>query len=145
MRIILRLFLLFTIIICFSCEKQWYTDLCTDCTTEEPVETDIEVKVDLDKSKYEASIIVRIYEGNLEDSVLFRSVYYNYNSSYLASQFTATINIKYTLTATYYIGSNVYITVDSATPRVRYTKYQCDNPCYYVYDRVVDLSLKYTK
>jgi hypothetical protein len=145
MRIILRLFLLFTVIFSFSCEKQGYTDLCPDCTSEEPKETDIELKVDLDKSKYGESIIVKIYEGNLEDSVLFRSIYYNYNSSYLASQFTATINKKYTLTATYYIGSNVYITVDSATPRVRYTRYQCDNPCYFVYDRIVDLRLKYTK
>jgi hypothetical protein len=55
------------------------------------------------------------------------------------------INKKYTATATYYKSDIKYVAVDSATPRVKYDKNQCDDPCYFVYDRVVDLRLKYTK
>jgi hypothetical protein len=53
-----------------------------------------------------------------------------------------TLNKKYTLTATYNIQDNTYVVVDSATPRVRFDKDKCDDPCYLVYDKKLDLSLK---
>jgi hypothetical protein len=72
-------------------------------------------------------------------------LYGSYSPSGTQAMIPVTINKKYTLTATYYIPGNYYITVNSVTPMVRYEKAQCDNPCYYVYDRIVDLRLKYTK
>jgi len=54
------------------------------------------------------------------------------------------INKKYTITATYFFGAK-YTAVNSVTPRVRYSKDQCDDPCYYVYDKTVNLKLKYLK
>jgi hypothetical protein len=88
---------------------------------------------------YEAQ--VEIWEGNLEDSILMGS----YTS--LSKTFTqqVTLNKKYTITATYYVSDSKYIAVDSATPRVKYEKAQCDDPCYYIYDKDCDLRLKYTK
>jgi len=53
------------------------------------------------------------------------------------------LNKKYTVTATYQIDGDTYIAVDSAFPRVKYTKEQCEDPCYFVYDRIVDLRIKY--
>lgn len=36
-----------------------------------------------------------------------------------------------------------YITTGAARPKVRYDETSCDEPCYYVYDNVIDLRLRY--
>jgi hypothetical protein len=95
----------------------------------------------MDPPYYGNSILINIYEGNLEDSVLYDS----FQASGTQATIPVTINKKYTVTATYYIPDNYYVAVDSATPRVKFDKTQCDDPCYFVYDKKIDLRLKYTK
>jgi hypothetical protein len=85
-------------------------------------------------------VIVNIYEGELEDSILYASL----TPMVTEYRYQVTLNKKYSITATYYIEGNKYIAVDSAVPRTRFTEDQCDDPCYFVYNRVVDLRLKYT-
>lgn len=139
MRTGIKILMVTAIIFCFSCEDQGLIIKCPDCLTEEPLKTNLEVKLDFATFGLETQI--RIYEGNLEDSVLYSS----YQTSGDHSSFPVTLNKKYTVTATYYIPDNYYIAVDSATPRVRFDKSKCDDPCYFVYDKDIDLRLKYTK
>jgi len=134
-----RILLFLFIVVLFSCEEHGLFVKCPDCTIEEPVNTWLEV--DLDISYSSVSTQINVYEGNLEDNILCAS----YHTSYTRTKIPVTINKKYTLTATYYIPGDYYITVDSATPRVRYDKEQCDDPCFFVYDKIIDLRLKYTK
>lgn len=139
MRIILKLFLLVILVLSFSCEEQGFFVKCADCTSEEPVNTNLEIKLDLSSNGYYT--LINIYEGNLEDSILYTSQ--QTNITYFLKVRVA-INKKYTVTATYFIPDNYYTAIDSATPRVKYEKDQCDDPCYFVYDKVIDLRLKYT-
>jgi len=139
MKITIRLFLFLILVICFSCEEQGIFIKCPDCTAEEPLKTDLEIKLDL--TFYSSATLIEVYEGNLEDSIQYSS-YSHYGTN---TTIPVTVNKKYTVTATYYKSGNSYIAVDSATPRVRYDKEQCDDPCYFVYDRMIDLRLKYTK
>jgi hypothetical protein len=134
-----KVILLLFIVVLFSCEEQGIFVKCPDCTKDEPVIIQLELKLDINHNG--GPTIIKVYEGNLEDSVLYSS----YSPSGTQAMIPVTINKKYTLTATYYIPGDYYITVDSATPRVRYDKEQCDDPCYYVYDKTIDLRLKYTK
>jgi hypothetical protein len=139
MKIIIQSFLFLILAICFSCEEQGLIVKCQDCTTEEPVNTDLDIKLDVSLSG--TATLITVYEGNLEDNVV-------YSSKYTSGSFTSvsvTLNKKFTVTATYSINSKTFIAVDSATPRVRFEKDQCDEPCYFVYDRICDLRLKYTK
>ena len=122
----------------FSCEEQGLVVNCTDCTTEEPINTKIYVK--LDAYSYAATRI-KVYEGNIEDSVIYSS----FSTSASWASIPVSINKKYTITATYFIPPNDYIAVDSATPKVKFEKEQCDDPCYYVYDKKCDLRLKHYK
>ena len=135
--------IIFLLILCtfFSCEESPLFINCPDCTEEEPLETDIEIK--LESRTDCANTLINVYEGNLEDSVIYTSFYTSSNNS--RTSVSVAINKKYTITATYFKTNNKYIAVDSATPRVKYDKEQCDNPCYMVYDRKCDLRLKYTK
>ena len=139
MRITLKLFLLVILVLSFSCEEQGFFVKCADCTSEEHVNTNLEIKLDLSSNGYYT--LINIYEGNLEDSILYTSQ--QTNITYFLKVSVA-INKKYTVTATYFIPDNYYTAIDSATPRVKYEKDQCDDPCYFVYDKVIDLRLKYT-
>jgi hypothetical protein len=125
---------------CFSCEKKGFPPVkCSDCLDSEPVTTNLIIK--LDYGTFGAPIAVKVYEGNLEDNILYKTT----QGSGTEYRVTVNLNKKYTVTASYIISGISYIAVDSATPRVRDEKEQCDNTCYFVYDNVVDLRLKYTK
>jgi hypothetical protein len=138
MQKILRIISLILLTICFSCEDQSFIVQCSDCIAEEPITA--ELYADLDPDYFYESL-VQIWEGNLEDSILVDS-YTVYSKTFTQE---VTINKKYTITATYYISNIRYIAVDSATPSVKYEKSQCEEPCFFIYDRKCDLRLKYTK
>jgi hypothetical protein len=138
MQKILRILFFLILVVPFSCEDQPYFVKCSDCTADEPVTANLEVNLDPDLF-YGA--FIQIWEGNLEDSILL-AIDTSFTSSYSRE---VTLNKQYTVTATYYLSNDRYIAVDSATPRIKYEKSQCDDPCYYVYDRICDLRLKYTR
>ncbi len=127
---------LIAIIICFSCEGDILTVDCNNCVEKEPDNALVKIKL----RTTSAPVILRIYEGNLEDGIL-NSTYETNGPDYSV---TTGLNKMYTFTATYNIDSKTYIAVSSTIPRVKYDKTQCDNPCYFIYDNVVDLRLKYT-
>ena len=137
MQRIARIISFLILIFIFSCEDQAFIVQCSDCTTEEPVTADLDADLDPD---YYYACLVQIWEGNLEDSILFVS-YPAYKNTFT---WNVTINKKYTLTATYNVSNDKYIAVDSATPRVKYEKSQCNDPCFFLYDKKCDLRLKYT-
>lgn len=140
MKLTRKIYLLILLVVCFSCEDQGLIVKCPDCLEEEPFKTTLELKLNTDKYRY-VSALITVYEGNIEDNIVFDT----FVSKYLNETVTVFLNKKYTVTATYFISSETYVAVDSATPKVRYEKSQCDNPCYFVYDKVLDLRLKYTK
>lgn len=135
----IKILLLLTFVFCFSCEEQGLYVKCGDCTADEPLKTNLEVKTDLGNHGYET--VINVYEGNLEDSVIYAS----YKTTGTSTTISVTLNKKYTVTATYYIPDDYYVAIDSATPKVKYEKTQCDDPCYFVYDKIIDLRLKYTR
>jgi len=131
------LLIFFSII--FSCEDKGLIIICKDCFSEEPTSVNLEVKVDIENITNQVEISV--YEGNLEDDIIYK----RFSTSSASTEIPVSLNKKYTLTATYFLPGRSYTTVDSATPKVRYDKEQCDDPCYFVYDKTIDLRLKYTK
>jgi hypothetical protein len=140
-----KILFLIVLVISFSCEDQIFLVneriilvKCAECTAEEPLKAKLEIRIDLNNSGNPTSI--NVYEGNLSDSILVAT----YNAHGTGIPVSVLMNKKYTLTATYNIRDAVYIAVDSATPRTVYDKNQCNAPCYYVYDNVVDLRLKRT-
>jgi len=130
------MFLLFSVL--FSCEDigKYFVN-CAECSQDEPQQASLKIKLDTGYGQ----ITVNVFEGYLEDSLLFST----YVTSSKDVQISVPVNETFTLTAKYHINNRDYYTVNSVTPRVEYEKDQCDNPCYYVYDKVVDLRLKYTK
>jgi hypothetical protein len=138
MKILSKIILATIILFCFSCEDQGLIVKCADCMSDEPVDVVLDIKLDSNHSSNET--IVNVYEGNIEDSVLYRTL-----KTISSPSIKVTLNKKYTVTATYKEQNDFYVAIDSATPRVRFEKSQCDKPCYFVYDKVLDLRIKYTR
>jgi hypothetical protein len=146
MKTVVSCFLFIMLIIVFSCEKGFFIN-CSECLTEEPVNTQLKIKLSSYLGIYAYSVIVNIYEGNIENNVLVQS-WQSYNNGFvLPSMYLShkvQLNKKYTVTATYfYYDGKTYMTIDSATPGVQYDKSLCKAPCYYIYDKILNLMLKY--
>lgn len=139
MRIAIKIFLGIIFIFCLACKDQGVIIKCPDCVAEEPLKTILDVNLDSSYSGYVT--IIKVYEGNIEDSIIYDS----FNTTSSNTKISVTLNKKYTVSATYHVSDNYYVAIDSATPRVKFEKSQCDNPCYFIYDKNIDLRLKYTK
>ena len=124
------------LIICFSCENKGWIVNCPDCFTTKPEKVDLKIKVDAGKTQ----VSIKVYEGKLEDSILIDSRNEWFDFIYPNASF----DVEYTVTATYIIDGKTYVAVSSATPRVTYKENECEEPCYYIYDNILNLRLKYT-
>lgn len=125
----------------FSCEGNGTYPLfndCNDCFSEEPTSAKLDIKLDIMSF---TNTKITIYEGNLEDSIIYKS----FTSITSEVEIPVSINKKYTVTAKYFFPGRNYTTVDSTTPKVKYDKESCNDPCYYIYDKKIDLRLKHTK
>jgi hypothetical protein len=123
----------------FSCEEiQLLTVDCDECYQDDPKEVYIFIK---QETRFGGDSVF-VYEGNIEDNVLFDSFY----SSSSETSIKVTVNKKYTVVVKYHshTGAN-YTAIDAVTPHVRYEENACDSPCYYPYDNKADLRLKYLK
>jgi hypothetical protein len=127
------------LITAFSCQKgDLFQSRCANCFTAEPIEADIEVSL----TPYSYSnnpTSVSIYEGSLEDSILFQR-FETTSSSWVH---TLVINKTYTFVARYYRNGTFYEAINSVTPTVKYEKFLCANKCYRVIGNQCDLRIKY--
>jgi hypothetical protein len=123
----------------FSCEDLATLVIdCSKCKADEPSNAEVDIKL----SDGYNPVIINIYEGNLEDSVLYRSIAITGKST----TYSLPLNKKFTFTARYHkTGGEYYYAVNSITAHVKYIENQCDNACYFIYDSTVNLRLKYTK
>ena len=138
MRIFIGSAIILFLTLFFSCDKLGlYNVNCSGCTVEEPTKADLEIKLSLTGDNLK---VINVYEGNLEDSILFATI----RSAGTNSTYQVPLNKIFTLTATYNVLGKEYIAVDSAYPRVKYDKSSCQDPCYFVYNNVVDLKLRRT-
>ncbi|MFZ2340400.1 MAG: hypothetical protein WAW07_11850 [Bacteroidales bacterium] len=132
----LGIFLFLVLAAAFSCEEQGWIADCGDCTSNEPASDYLLIKF----SENNPAATINVYEGELEDGVLLNTV----NPPSDIYRLDVRLNKKYTATASYERNGKTYTAVDSAIPRTKFTRTQCEDACWYVYDRELDLRLNYT-
>jgi hypothetical protein len=140
MKTIIRGLIFLILIAFFSCENGFLIN-CPDCLSEEPSDATLIIKLNTYDESSGNPVAVNIYEGNIEDNILIQS----FQARESTIQHQVLLNKKYTVTATYAINGINYIAIDSATPKVKYNKSQCDNPCYIIYGERLNLKLKYER
>lgn len=135
MKLLIKFTFLTALAVFLSCEDQrWFTN-CSDCFANEPESVELIVRL----SDADQPVVVTIYEGELEDGI----VYLSHETMLNEYSINVSLNKKYTVTAFYVRGNETFTAVDSSVPKVRYTEDKCESACYYVYDRIVDLRLRY--
>ena len=93
----LKIFFLVLLAILFSCEeKGWFTE-CSDCTSTEPEKANLIVKLGVTSSQ----VVINIYEGELEDGIL----YYSVTPMSSVYKIPVGLNKTFTATATYITSS----------------------------------------
>jgi hypothetical protein len=122
-----------------SCQKGDLSESrCANCFTAEPTQADIEVLLSpFAYSNYKTT--VSIYEGYLQDSILFQ----RFETTSTSWFHTLNINKTYTFVARYYRDGKYYEAINSIRPAVKYEKFLCVNKCYRVIDNQCDLRIKY--
>ena len=127
------------LVLMFSCEDMATLLIdCSKCKTDEPSDATVDIKL----SDNYNPVIINVFEGNLEDSILYRS----FTVVGKSTTCSLPLNKKFTFTARYYkVSGEYFYAVNSITAHVKYIEDQCDNACYFVYDNTVNIRLKYTK
>ena len=135
---VLRITAFSMLVMLFSCEeiKTALID-CSKCSAVEPKTAVAEIKLNPDGH---SAVLVTIYEGNVEDSIKYESFW----TSTKSTSCTLPLNKKFSFVARYYTTArDFYYCFNSTTMHVKYEEDQCDDPCYYVYDNIVNLRLFY--
>jgi hypothetical protein len=71
MKKLLKILSLFILTISISCEKNPLMVNCDECTSKEPVETSLTIKVDT--NLWGVSTEINVYEGNVEDNIIYQT------------------------------------------------------------------------
>jgi hypothetical protein len=136
----LKIHLVFTVmLLMLSCDGKFVLVNCDECTAEEPKTVDLALRLETESG---STAQVDVYKGIIEDNILLDSFITN-STDYT---YTVDVNTKYTFTARYEhfaFSEKTIVVVNAVYPRVRYEKNQCENNCYYVYDKKVNLRVKY--
>lgn len=127
------------VLLVFSCEKGYMTD-CRECDPEYPVQPLLKIYY-RNPETIPLNPKVTLFEGAIEDSIIIRIFYLDEPLSFLT--FDAILYKDYSATLEFINDGQKYITTGAARPKVRYDETSCDEPCYYVYDNVIDLRLRY--
>lgn len=133
-----KIYLLFAILLLLlSCDDKIIIVNCSDCTADEPEKADIVLKLEPETGSF---VLVRVYRGPLEDNIMIDS----FTTESTQYTYTADLNTKYTFTAEYLlVTGTTIVVVNSAYPRVKYEKDQCEHNCFFVYGNKVNLRIKY--
>lgn len=84
---------------------------------------------------------VTLYEGAVEDGIILAE--YFSEEQILSFSFDALLYKDYTATLEFTLDGRNYITTAGACPQLGYDDTSCEAPCWFVYDNILDLRLRY--
>ncbi len=130
---ITRLIILFSFCCLTACEEMYIVN-CDECETREPVSCNLRIELASTGNPYD----VTIYRGSIESGVVLYNT--EINSSFYHQ---VNLNSEYTVKATTVINGKEFTAIDSTRPRVKVIKDMCEETCYWVVDKTINLEIKY--
>ncbi len=123
----------------FSCEDSIVSD-CRDCYPESTPPAQLKILY-RNPDYVPLNPKVTLYEGAVEDSIIIRKYNIEMPVSYI--EVDAILYKDYSATLEFFIDGRRYITTAAACPKAGFDESSCEEPCYFVYDNVLDLRLRY--
>jgi hypothetical protein len=84
---------------------------------------------------------VTLYEGAVEDGIILAE--YSIGDPYSYINYDALLYKDYTATLEFTLDGRRYITTAGACPQLGYDDTSCDEPCWFVFNNILDLRLRY--
>jgi len=126
------------LLLLFSCEDGYITD-CEECYSDD---YRVVLKIKFRTPEYiPVNPVVTLYEGNVSDSIIIGKSYISEPHSYI--EYDAILYKDYSAMLVFYKDGRKYVTTAAACPQVKYDETTCEEPCYYLYDNILDLRLRY--
>lgn len=123
----------------FSCEESFVSD-CRDCYLESVPPAQLKILY-RNPDYVPLNPKVTLYEGPIENGIIIRQYVIEEAVSFI--EVDAILYKDYSATLEFFIDGRKYITTAAACPKTGYDEDSCDEPCYFVYDNVLDLRLRY--
>jgi len=122
----------------FSCEEAFVTD-CKECYNDD---YRVILRIRYRNPDYiPNNPVITLYEGNVSDSIIIEKLHISEPYTYI--DYNAILYKDYSATLEFYKDGRKYVTTAAACPKVRYDETTCEEPCYFLYDNVLDLRLRY--
>lgn len=129
----------FLLTLLFSCEDSFVGN-CSECYPEGVPA--VKLKILYRNPDYiPVNPKVTLYEGAVEDGKIIQEYIIGEAFSYI--EVDAILYKDYSATLEYYRDSRRYISTAGACPKTGYDKNSCDEPCYFLYDNIIDLRPRY--
>ncbi len=123
----------------FSCEESLVSD-CSECYPGGIPQAQLKILF-RNPDFIPINPVVTLYEGPVEDSVIIRKYIIEMAVSYITVD--AILYKDYSATLEFSIDGRKYITTAGVCPKAGFDKNSCEEPCYFIYDNVLDLRLRY--
>lgn len=127
------------LLLLFSCEEGFITD-CNDCYTSDDYQVILTIKYQ-GTTYVPIGALITLYEGPVGDNLVLEKFYVK--DPYSEIRYPAVLYKDYSATIEYTYADRHFILTAGACPKVKYDETTCEEPCYYVYDNVLDLTLRY--
>ncbi len=123
----------------FSCEDSFVSN-CNDCYPDGV--PSVKLKIYYRNPDYIlVNPKVTLYEGAVDDGIIIEQYIITEAFSYIEAD--AILYKDYSATLEYYRDGRRYISTAGACPKTGYDKNSCDEPCYFLYDNIIDLRPRY--
>jgi len=133
------LFVTLSLLLLLSCEEGNITN-CNYCYTSNDYDVVLHIRY-RNLKNVPMNPVVTLYEGNISDSIILEKYYIT--DPYSGIDYYAMLYKDYSATLEFTLGGRKYKTTAAACPKVRYDETTCEEPCWYVYDNIIDLRLRF--
>lgn len=136
-RTLIAVVVILTLIV--SCEDSFVSD-CSECYPEGVPRAQLRILY-RNPDYVPVNPKVTLYEGAVEEGIMIRQYIIEEAVSFI--EVDAILYKDYSATLEFNLDGQKYITTAGACPKAGFDKNSCEEPCYFVYDNVLDLRLRY--
>lgn len=136
-RTLIAVVVILTLIV--SCEDSFVSD-CSECYPEGVPRAQLKILY-RNPDYVPVNPKVTLYEGAVEEGIMIRQYIIEEAVSFI--EVDAILYKDYSATLEFNLDGQKYITTAGACPKAGFDKNSCEEPCYFVYDNVLDLRLRY--
>ena len=135
---VIKSLVLFSVMTIFASCEDITSPQCEECYDNAPTDVTIDITI---YNKYIAQCdttpVIDIYDDD------YKTLITSFTATSDCLSPSLSVERSYKFTATYIINGIKYVASDYVTPKIKFSKSECESSCYYIINKEVNLALKY--